>query len=143
MENPGLEAVLAGSDENSDLWKLYVGLINPQNEAERTVHLALEALVLLSSDGFEKLFEQEPSLEEYAAAVVEVGLPQMRPIFDQVLALIPDELRKPENDAALTKHLRKLFEPLKQLAYDSYDASADADAVIASYVRRHRDQFLR
>ena len=143
MANPGLEAVLAGSDEDSDLFNLYVDLTPPQNEAQRNVHLALEALILLNSDGFEKLFEQVPSLEEYAEALVEVGMPQMKPIFEQVLALIPAELRKEGNEAALIKHLRTLFEELKQLCYDSYDASDDSDAVIARYVRRHRDQFVQ
>jgi hypothetical protein len=143
MDNPGLEAVLAGSDENSDLFNLYVSQTEPMNEHQRAVHRALEALILLNSDGFEKLFEQERSLEEYAEALVEVGLPQMKPIFAQVLALIPDELRRQGNEAALTKHLRKLFEELKQLCYDSYDASSDSDAVIARYVRLHRDQFVQ
>jgi hypothetical protein len=142
MDNPWLEAVLAGSDENSDLFNLYVSLTDPMNEAQRAVHRALEAIILLSSDGFEKLFEQEPSLEEYAEALVEVGLPQMKPIFEQVLALVPHELRKPENEAALFKHLRSLFDELDRLLSASYDASADSDAVIARYVRRHRDQFV-
>jgi hypothetical protein len=141
MANQALEAVLAGSEEDSDLWALYLSITNPKNEVQRAFHRAFEALVLISSDGFEKIFEQETSLEEYAEAVTEVGMPHLEPIFDRVLALVPDELRKPWNEKALFDHLHGLFEELKRLAYDFYDASADSPATMARYVRRHRDQF--
>ena len=80
-------------------------------------------------------------MEEYAEAVAEVGMPQLKSIFDRVLALVPDELRKPENHTSLFKHLRGLFEELKQLAYESYKASDDSPAIVARYVRKHSDQF--
>jgi hypothetical protein len=143
MTNPSLEAVLAGSDEDEHLWALYLSITSPKNEVQRTFHRAYEALVLLASDGFEKLFEQDTSLEEYAEAVAQVGMPQLKSIFDQVLALVPDEVRRPENEEALFDHLHRLFDEFKRLAYDSYDSSADSPAIVARYVRRHRDQFVQ
>ena len=143
MVNPALEAVLGGSEEDADLWALYLSITSPENEVQRAFHRALEAITLVSSDGFEKLFEQDTSVEEYAEAVAEVGLPQLRPIFDRVLALVPDEFRQPGNEKALFGHLRGLFGELKRLAYEFYDASADSSAAIARYVRRHGGQFER
>ena len=142
MVNPALEAVLAGSDEDTHLWNLYLSTTGPTNEAQHAFHYAMEAMILIGSDGFEKLFEQDPSMEEYSEALVEVGIPQVKPIFDRVLALIPDELRKPENDKALYSHLRSLFEELRLLASEFNDATADGGWAAARYVRLHRDQFV-
>ena len=142
MDNPPLEAVLAGRETGSDMWNLYVSTENPQNEAQHAFHYAMEAVYLIASDGFEKLFEQEPSMEEYCEALVQVGIPQAKPVFDRVLALVPDELRKPENDKALFAHLRRLFDELRRLAVEFDDATADCEATAASYLRQHRDQFV-
>ena len=59
MVNPALEAVLAGSVEDSDLRALYLSTTNPENEVQHAFHLGMKAIILISSDGFEKLFEHD------------------------------------------------------------------------------------
>jgi hypothetical protein len=141
MANPAAEAVLRGSDSENDLWELYVSLSVPKNDAQRNFSRAWEALELIGSDGFEKLFEQDTSLEAYADALDAVGMSQMRPVFNRVLGLVPVELRRGSREDELFSHLVGLFDELKQLAYDSYDASTDRGPIIARYVRGHAGDF--
>jgi hypothetical protein len=119
MANPALEAVLAGSEQDADLWALYLSITSPKNEVQRDFHRAWEALILLASDGFEKHYEQDRSLEDYAEAVAEVGMRQLKPIIDRDLAHVPEEVRKPGNEEALLEDLYGLLEEQKGLAYDS------------------------
>jgi Domain of unknown function (DUF4375) len=96
---------------------------------------------LVSSDGFEMLFEQHTPLEDYAAALGNIGMPQVQQIFSRVLALIPPDLRMPENEKGLWKHLHSLFEELKKLAYEFYDVTTEFVPTAARYVRAHHDDF--
>jgi hypothetical protein len=133
--------LFAGSDDQRLLFELCYAIRSPRNEAQRTFCTAWTAAEFVSSDGFETLFEQVTPLEEYAAAFATIGMPQIPPIFDRVLALIPPELRHPQNEEALFEHLRALFLDLKQLAEEFDDASRGFVPKIADYVRAHRGGF--
>ena len=144
MANRDLGPLFAGSDDEHLLFALRDLIRNPGNDAQRTFCIACDATVMLNGDGFEILFEQTTSLQEYAAAFVEIGMPQVQPIFDQVLDLVPLDLRMPkdeEAEKALFKHLRGLFDDLKFLAYDFYATSKGVVSKLAGYVRAHRGEF--
>jgi hypothetical protein len=141
MADLDLGPLFAGCDDEHALFALHRKIRSPQNDAQRTFATVWTAAELLNSDGFEMLFEQVTSLEEYATAFATIGMPQVPPIFDRVLALIPADLRHPQNQEALFAHLRTLFEELKQLAHEFYDESRDFVPKIAGYVRAHRSDF--
>jgi hypothetical protein len=141
MATQDLRPLFAGSDDQGLLFALYSDIGNPRNDAQRTFHDAWEAFELVHSDGFEMLFEQRTPLETYAEALGRIGLPQVQPIFSRVFALIPPELRLPENEEALFEHLRGRFEELKQLGYEFYHACVAFAPVAARYVREHREDF--
>jgi hypothetical protein len=133
--------LFAGCDDNLALFALHRTIRSPQNDAQRTFCTVWTAVELLNGDGFEMLFEQVTTLEEYAAAFATIGMLHVAPIFDRVLALIPPDLRHPPDQQALFAHLRTKFEELKQLAYDFYDESRNFVPKIAGYVRAHRNDF--
>jgi hypothetical protein len=141
MANPDVRPLFAGADDEGLLFALRQMIRSPRNDAQRTFCIALDAMELLNGDGFEILFEQTTSLEEYAAAFARIGMPQVQPIFDRVLALIPPDLCMPENEEALFDHLRGLFDDLKRLAYEFYGASKDVVPKLARFVRAQQGDF--
>lgn len=141
MSNHNGKSVFAGSDDEGPLFALRWEIQSPKNEAQRTLCTVCDAAALLYSDGFERLLEQETTLEEYAAALVRVGLPQVEPIFSRVIELIPPKLRNRKNQDAMFSHVRDKFEAMKVLLYEFYDASADLFPTVARYVRAHRKEF--
>lgn len=142
VTDEALDAILNGSEEEADLWSVYRSITDPKSAAQTAFRRAWEALALLRSDGFEKLLEQQTSLEEYAKALETLGLPALRPIFNKVIELIPTGFLVPGAEDALLDHLEAHFETLKELAYRSYDASQDSEAVAAQYIREHRQEFV-
>lgn len=143
MTHPELESLLTGDDDEPVLNALWQAIGSASNDAQRTFCTVWEAAEFLPSDGFELLLEQATPLEEYAEAYARVGMSQIPPLFDRVLALIPQELRRPENQGAMFEHVRGLFEPLKRLLYDYLDLSADLVPKVALYVRNHRSDFAQ
>jgi hypothetical protein len=141
MANLDVGPLFAGTDDEGLLFALRRMIRSPRNDAQRTFCIALDATELLNGDGFEILFEQTTSLEEYAAAFAKIGMPQVQPIFDRVLALIPPDLRMPKNEEALFDHLRGQFDDLKGLAYEFYRASKDVVSTLARYVRAQQGDF--
>ena len=141
MANPDVGPLFAGADDEGLLFALRHMIRSPRNDAQCTFCIALDATELLNGDGFESLFEQTTSLEEYAAAFASIGMPQVQPIFDRVLALIPPDLRMPKNEEALCDHLRDRFDELKGLASEFYRASTDVVSKLARYVRAHQGDF--
>jgi hypothetical protein len=141
MNSEVLKRILGGSDDEYDLWLLYVSIDNPSSPAQDTFYVAWEADTLTRSDGFEKLFEQDISLERYCAALVDLGMPQVSQIFDQVLKLAPQELRVPTREDELFRHLHDHFDELKAMAGEYYDASDSICSVAGDFIRKHREQF--
>jgi len=135
------EPLFAGSEDESLLFDLYLGIENPRNDPQRTFHDAWEAWELMSSDGFEMLLEQQTPLETYAAAFGNIGMSEVQPIFSRVSALIPPGLRQAENKDALCEYLRTLFDELRQLAYEFYDATTEFVPIAARYLRQHQNDF--
>jgi len=136
-----LTPLFADSEDQCLLFALRHRIDKPRTNVLRTFCDACDAIELVHSDGFEILFEQATPLENYAEACGQLGLPQVQPIFSKVLALIPRDLRLPENEETLFEHLRGRFEELKELSYEFYDASTDFAPTAARYVRQHRDEF--
>jgi hypothetical protein len=141
MASQDLRLLFAGSDDESLLVALHRRIGNPRNDVQRTFCDAWDAIELVHSDGFEMLLAQGTPLENYAAALCKIGLPQVQPIFARVLALIPPHFRLPENQQALFEHLNGLFEELKELAYAFYGACVEVVPIASRYVRQHRDDF--
>jgi Domain of unknown function (DUF4375) len=130
--------------DNLDVFALREMIRCPRTDAQRTFCVACDATAMLNGDGFEILFEQSTSLEEYAAAFAEIGMPQVQPIFDRVLNLVPLELRTPTNEVAeesLFNHLHGIFDDLKALAYEFYGATKEVAPTLDRYVRAHRNDF--
>ena len=103
--------------------------------------LAVDATEILNGDGFGYLLAVDFSLEDYAQAFLAVGMPEVRPIFDRVRALIPVELQAPDKLAERLAFLRPSFEELNTLLYEFFDVTTDVNAVLSRYVRKHRDDF--
>ena len=87
------------------------------------------------------LLEQAKPLDEYADAFVKIGMPQVKPIIDRVIALFSVELLAPEKLDDRLVFARGLFEELKLLLYEFFDATKDVVSVISRYVRQHRAEF--
>jgi uncharacterized protein DUF4375 len=141
MTTKDLTPLFADSDDQMLLFALRHRIDKPRTEVQRTFCDALDAIELVHSDGFEMLFKQTTPLENYAEACGRLGLPQVQPIFSKVLALIPRDLRLPENEEGLFEHLRSHFEELKELSYEFYNACTEFEPIAARYVRQHRDEF--
>ena len=139
-----LESLFAGADDEHLLFGLRRMIRSPRNDAQRTFCLACDATEMLNGDGFEILFEQTTSLEEYSAAYAKIGMPQVQPIFDRVLNLVPLDLRMPKNEEAekvLFNHLQGLFDDLKDHASEFSDSTGDVLSKLADYVRAHPADF--
>ena len=141
MADLDLAPLFAGYNDEQLLFELHHSIRVPCNDSQRTFVSVWEAYELLHSDGFEMLIEQNTSLEEYAKGFATIGMTRIPPIFDRVMALIPPNLRLPQNQEALFEHLQTLFEDLKGLSHAFYDASSDFVLKVADYVRSHRTDF--
>jgi hypothetical protein len=141
MPSEDLSPLFTGSATEGLLFALYGHLLPPRNDAQRTFHDAWEAFQIVHSDGFEVLLESRTPLEAYASAFGKMGLPHIPPIFSRVLALIPPELRQPQNEDALYEYLRSRFDELAVLASEFWDACRDFVAIAGRYVREHRADF--
>ena len=141
MEELDLKPLFDGADDWRLLWVLDRKVRCPRNDAQRTFHIVCEATELVNSDGFEKLMEQDTSLEDYAESFVQIGMPQVKPIFDRVIALLPVELRSRDQETSLFEYIRGRFDELNKLMMEFLQASEDVVAMICRYVRDHRDDF--
>ena len=96
---------------------------------------------MLNSDGFEYLVDQDPGLEAYAIAFDQIGMPQVKPIFERVTALIPAHLRLRENEEAMHVYLREKFDDLQNLLSEFFGASAEVLTFLGRFVREHKADF--
>src|SRR5580692_8213168 len=104
MLSQDIKPLFAGSDDEDLLFVLHRRIHNPRTDAQRTFRDAWDAFELVHSDGFEMLLEQSTPLEDYSAAFGKIGMPHVQPIFFRVLALIPPDLRQPQNEKALYEY---------------------------------------
>ncbi len=74
-----LSDLLAGSNDEELLSLLYSEIGRAANPAQDLFVLVWEASGFIASSGFEWLFEQELSLDQFARMFVEVGFPEARP----------------------------------------------------------------
>lgn len=133
---------LTSPDEERFVNALYEAVSRqPENHAQRTFCLAWDVIAMVHGDGLEKLFEQEPSLEEYGAALGEVGLSGAQTIINRLIAMVPAHLRQPENDDALFQYLASQFDALNQLAYALFDPPEDFTGRLLEYVTSHEEDF--
>ena len=134
--------ILTGSDDEALLYELYTRIEPPCNPAQALFVDAWELSGFIASDGFEFLFEQERSLDEFAQVLVDIGLPEALPIFQKVKAVVPDAMLAKAYDAGLRDHLTNNFDRLKELLYEYLDV-ADGRLLPAfgEFIRKHKESF--
>jgi hypothetical protein len=111
----------------------------PRNGAQETLVRAWDAIELVHSDGFERLIEQPVPLDEYAAALLEVGMLTATPIVQRVQELLAGAPRGDDN--AYRSFLQDRFQNLKRLAEDFWDQSVNSDDLLLQYVNDHQPEF--
>lgn len=133
-----LEDILAGSDDEEHLFALYQMIGVAKNPPQRTFVTAWELHGFIAGDGFEFLYEQDEPLEKWLGVFLEIGCPEVEPVFKKVLALVPNEtMQRPDRQKILGAH----FEPLKECLYEFVDATNAFSVRLAKYVRDHREAF--
>ena len=140
-----LKPLFEGSDDEQAVVELFHRVSPSKNNAQRIFYLVWDAVEVLNGDGFGTLLESEISLEEYADCFVKIGMPQVRPIFDQVISLIPFDIRSQADKRAVFLHLRRWYADRpgedNRLLYEFYDKTAGVVPIVCQFVRDHRDDF--
>jgi hypothetical protein len=113
----------------------------PQNQSQRTFCLAWDLITMVHGDGFEILFEQDPSLDDYGTALRDVGLYGTHAIIKRLTDVIPATLRRGEYDEALHQFLQANFEALKALAWALYAVPEDPTDVLLKYITSNVEDF--
>ena len=111
----------------------------PRNGSQETLLRAWDAIELIHSDGFERLIEQPGSLEEYAAALAEVGMSTAAPIVKRVQELLAGAPRGDDN--AYWSFVQDHFENFKRLAEDFWAQSVNSDDLLLQYVNARQPEF--
>lgn len=112
-----LAAILAGSNDYDDLQVVYYEVEHPENETEQRFKDLWEITGFIASDGFEWLFEQSWSFDDFVSIFTEIGFTEALPILEKVRELIPDGIRTPDREEEMYNRIRASFEPLKQLLH--------------------------
>jgi hypothetical protein len=133
-------ALFRGSADEFSLSDLYFRMRAPKNPAQITFFRVWEAITLINSDGFEKLYEQSTPMESYAAAFVQIGLPRVKYLFDHADSLIPLAIRQ-SKDRPLYEALRNSFDEFKLLANRFSDETAHAESIVGDFLAHHRADF--
>jgi hypothetical protein len=137
-----LADILTGSNDEGLLYCLYSRIERARNPAQALFVDAWELSEFIASDGFEFLFEQQRSLDEFTQVFVDIGFPEAASIFQKVKAVVPDAMLKREYDSELREHLTRSFDRLKELFYEYLDASnAHLMPALGEFVRKHKDEF--
>jgi hypothetical protein len=110
----------------------------PRNASQETLLRAWDAIELVHSDGFESLIEQPVPLDEYAAALAEVGMLTAASIVKHVQELLAGAPRGDDN--AYWSFVQDHFDGLKRLAEDFWAQSVNSDEVLLQYVNDHRPE---
>ncbi len=134
--------ILTGSNHEELLYELYDRIESPSNAEQALFVDAWELTGFIASSGFEFLFEQDRSLDEFAQVLDDVGFPDARSVFEKVKAVVPDAMLANAYDAGLREHLTKNFDRLKALLYEYLDVSnARLLPAFGDYVRTHKEAF--
>jgi len=100
-----LADILTGANDERLLHELFMRIERPRNPAQSLFVQAWELSGFIASDGFENLFEQDRSLDEFAQLLTDIGFPEVLPIFQKVTALVPHAMRC-QDSMVLRDHLR-------------------------------------
>lgn len=134
--------ILNGSNDEDALYELYKRIEPARNRSQALFVEAWELSGFIASDGFEFLFEQDRSIDEFAQLFADIGLPQVLPVFQSVKAVVPDHMLAVEYNSALRDHLTRNFDRLKELLYEYFDiANSQLLAAFGQFVRDHRQDF--
>jgi hypothetical protein len=112
----------------------------PRNGSQEALLRAWDAIELVHSDGFESLIEQSVPLDEYAAALAEVGMATAAPIVKRVQELLAGAPHDDDSEAYWT-FVHDHFDSLKRLAEDFWAQSVNSDQLLLQYVNDHRPEF--
>ena len=134
--------ILTGSNDDDLLYELYRRIERPRNPAQAVFVDAWQLSEFIASDGFEILFEQERSIDEFAELFANIGFTEALPVFQRVKAVVPNTMLSKNFDVALGDHLRANCERLKELLYEYFDVSnAHLMPAFAGFVRKHHEEF--
>ncbi|WP_372724729.1 hypothetical protein [Novipirellula sp.] len=137
-----ISEILAGSDDEALLHELYTRIETPCNPAQALFVDAWELSGFIASDGFEFLFEQERSLDEFAQVLLDIGFPEAKPVFEKVKAVVPDSMLAKEYDAGLRDHLTNNFDRLKALLYEYLELSdTRLLPTFGDFIRKNKESF--
>ncbi len=135
--------IVTGSNDEDLLYQLYTRIERAHSPAQSLFVDAWELSSFIASDGFEILFEQERSLDEFAQVFVDIGFPEALPIFQKAKAVVPDAMLTREYDSELREHLASNFDRLKELLYEYFDISnAHLMPALGDFVRKHKGEFV-
>ena len=138
----GLAGILTGANDEDLLYDLYVRIESPSNPSQLLFVDAWELTGFIAGDGFEFLFEQDRSLDEFAQVLVEIGFSEAYPIFMKVKGLVPDAMLTKEYDSELREHLANNFDILRELLSEYLDlANAHLLSAFGSFIRDQRGDF--
>jgi len=149
---PDLKPLLSGIDDEFLIFALYHKMMDVggrRTVIQNAFYLAWEATELINSDGFEKLVEQAPTLEEYSKAFDNIGMTQVCLVFQKVISLLPANLRmrNEENrypdEAKLFNDVGNHYDELYQLMCEFFEASESVVEVLGHFVREHREHFIK
>lgn len=137
-----LTGILAGSDDELLLQELYLRINLPCNPAQALFVDAWELTTFIASDGFEILFEQDRTLDDFGQVLADIGFREALPIFQKVEAVVPDALLANGYNDALRDHLSDNFDLLKELLYEYLDlANGRLLLAFGEFVRGHKGEF--
>ncbi len=134
--------ILSGSNDERLLHELYTRIERPCNPSQALFVEAWELSGFIAGDGFENLFEQDRSLDEFAQILADIGFPEALPIFQEVKAVVPDTMLAKEYDTALRDHLLANCDRLKELLYEYFEVSERRLLpAFGDYIRTHKEDF--
>jgi hypothetical protein len=134
--------ILSGSNDEEAVYNLYRSIKTPRNRVQALFVDAWELSEFIASDGFEVLFEQDRSIDEFAQLFADIGFPQVLPVFQRLKAVVPNHMPTEEYSPALCDHLTNNFDQLKELLYDYLDiADSQLLAAFGQYIRDHKEDF--
>lgn len=137
-----LSEILSGSNDELAIQHIYDQIEYPQTLPQKRLVEAWELSGFIASSGFEILFEQEPSIDDFAKTFEDIGFLDISSIFQKVKAVVPDELIVKGSGSEVTDHLTKNFDLLKALFYEYLDVTAvSLLPAFGDFIREHEQDF--
>jgi len=127
---------IGNKSDDHDWWRpfrtLFYGKRSPRNGSQESLLLAWDALDLVHTSGFEAIIDQSVPLEQYVAALEEVGLMGAASVVTRVRNLLSSVPR--EEEEAFWAVVGEQFEILKCIAEEFWDKSSGSDLVLQRFV---------